>query len=102
MRRAHGILNLVKDRSAEDWEELAQREPYFAVLTHDDFLGAQSSDLATAGVFETGEADVASFLATIGWVLGREVVLTSSLDFGGGVGRLTLPLARRGGWGGGG
>ncbi|MDP9190508.1 MAG: class I SAM-dependent methyltransferase [Acidobacteriota bacterium] len=87
----------MKDRSAEDWEELAQREPYFAVLTHDDLLGVQSSDVATTAFFETGEADVASLLATIGSVLGRDVLLTSSLDFGCGVGRLTLSLARRAG-----
>jgi SAM-dependent methyltransferase len=87
----------VKDRNAEDWEELARREPYFAVLTHDDFLGVQSSDVATTAFFETGEADIASLLATIASVRGREIPLTSALDFGCGVGRLTLPLARRAG-----
>jgi len=91
------ILNLVKDRSAEDWEELAQREPYFAVLTHDDLLGVQSSDVATTAFFETGEADIASLLAAIASVRGREIPLTAALDFGCGVGRLTLPLARRAG-----
>jgi SAM-dependent methyltransferase len=85
----------VKDRSAADWEELAQREPYFAVLTHDDFLGVQSSDVASTAFFETGEADIAALLAAIASVFGREIPLTSVLDFGCGVGRLTLPLARR-------
>ena len=66
-----GILNLVKDRNAEDWEELARREPYFAVLTHDDLLGVQSSDVATTAFFETGEDDIASLLATIASVRGR-------------------------------
>lgn len=87
----------MKDRNAEDWEELARREPYFAVLTHDDLLGVQSSDVATTAFFETGEADVASLLATIASVRGREIPLTSALDFGCGVGRLTVPLARRAG-----
>lgn len=86
---------IVKDRSGEDWEELARREPYFAVLTHDDLLGVQSSDVATTAFFETGEADVASLLAAIATALNREVPLTAALDFGCGVGRLTLPLARR-------
>jgi SAM-dependent methyltransferase len=85
----------VKDRTAEDWEELARREPYFAVLTHDDLLGVQSSDMATTAFFETGEEDIASLLATIASVRGRQIPLTSVLDFGCGVGRLTLPLARR-------
>ena len=85
----------MKDRHADDWEELAQREPYFAVLTHDDFLGVQSSNVASTAFFETGEADIAALLAAVATVLGREIPLTSALDFGCGVGRLTLPLARR-------
>ena len=85
----------MKDRTAEDWEELARREPYFAVLTHDDLLGVQSSDVATTAFFETGEADVASLLEAIAAARGRETSLTAALDFGCGVGRLTLPLARR-------
>ncbi len=85
----------MKDRSGEDWEELARREPYFAVLTHDHLLGVQSSDVATTAFFETGEADVASLLAAIDSARGQATPLTSALDFGCGVGRLTLPLARR-------
>lgn len=85
----------MKDRHAADWEELAQREPYFAVLTHDDFLGVQSSDVASTAFFETGEADIAALLEAVAAALGREIALTSALDFGCGVGRLTLPLARR-------
>jgi 2-polyprenyl-3-methyl-5-hydroxy-6-metoxy-1,4-benzoquinol methylase len=93
--RGQSILKNVKDRTAEDWEELARREPYFAVLTHDDLLGVQSSDVATTSFFETGEEDVASLLAAIASVRGREVPIKAALDFGCGVGRLTLPLARR-------
>jgi trans-aconitate methyltransferase len=65
-----------------DWEELARREPYFALLTSS---GAPS----TEEFFATGEADVAALLEQI------DVVLTDVLDFGCGAGRLTLPLARR-------
>lgn len=88
-------LSRVKDRHALDWEELARREPYFAVLTQEDFLGVEGSDLASAAFFETGEADILSLLAEIASLLGREIPLTSTLDFGCGVGRLTLSLARR-------
>ena len=50
---------------------------------------------ATAAFFETGENDLAALLAAIASVLGRDVRPTCALDFGCGVGRLTLPLARR-------
>ncbi len=85
----------VKDRSARDWEELAQREPYFAVLTKDGLPDVESNTRASAAFFETGEEDIAALLAAIASLLGRAIPLGSSLDFGCGAGRLTLPLARR-------
>jgi SAM-dependent methyltransferase len=81
----------MRNRQAADWEELARREPYYAVLTDEQFLGAG----ATPEFFATGEADIASLLAAAASLLGREVSLGSALDFGCGVGRLTIPLARR-------
>lgn len=79
----------MKDLHAAEWEELARREPYFRVLTHD------GGTVATDAFFETGEADIAALLAAIASVLGRQPSLTSSLDFGCGAGRITIPLARR-------
>lgn len=79
----------MKDRSAEWWEELARRQPYFEVLT------TEGGKVATEAFFETGEEDIAALLAAIAPLLGRAVPITSALDFGCGAGRLTLPLARR-------
>lgn len=84
----------MKDRHADDWEELARREPYFAVLTDEGYLGVGGNSVATAAFFETGEADIASLLPAIAALTGRDVPLGAVLDFGCGVGRLTLPLAR--------
>jgi SAM-dependent methyltransferase len=85
----------MKNRDAADWEELARREPYFPVLTNEGFLGVESSSIASTEFFDTGEADISSLLGAIASLLGREIPLTSALDFGCGAGRLTLPLARR-------
>jgi SAM-dependent methyltransferase len=89
------MLAHMKGRRAADWEELARREPYFAVLTSEGCSGVESSAVATPAYFETGEADISSLLEAIASLLGRQVPLTSALDFGCGAGRLTLPLARR-------
>jgi 2-polyprenyl-3-methyl-5-hydroxy-6-metoxy-1,4-benzoquinol methylase len=79
----------VKDRDAREWEELARREPYFAILTSD------GNPAAAEAYLETGESDIVGLLAAITTMIGREIRLDRVLDFGCGAGRLTLPLARR-------
>jgi SAM-dependent methyltransferase len=83
----------VRDPSA-NWEAIAATHPYFGVLTDPRFLGAPTAD-ALAEFFRTGDAD-AEFLLTLierhtGTKPGRRVI-----DFGCGVGRLSLAFARRG------
>lgn len=82
-------------RSDESWELLAQSEPYYAVLTEDAFLGAAGSLEAMRRFFSTGEAEVAWLLALAAQVAGDSFRPASALDFGCGVGRLAIPMARR-------
>jgi SAM-dependent methyltransferase len=89
------MLDRVTDRTSSKWQALAQREPYFPLLDADATTEIASSSVATAAFFETGEADVASLLSAIGTIIGRPIAPRSTLDFGCGAGRLTLPLARR-------
>jgi 2-polyprenyl-3-methyl-5-hydroxy-6-metoxy-1,4-benzoquinol methylase len=77
----------VTHRTPSDWEDLARREPYFPVLTN--------KGVRDEAFLESGEADIALLLPAIAALLGRDVPLTSVLDFGCGAGRLTIPLARR-------
>jgi len=70
--------------SSTEWDELGEREPYFAVLTDERFL----RDRVDLGEFyATGEADVERLLG--------DLEPRSALDFGCGVGRLTRALAKR-------
>jgi SAM-dependent methyltransferase len=85
----------MKDTRAADWEELARREPYFPVLTNEGLPGVESNRVATTEFFETGEADISGLLEAITSLLGREIRPAWTLDFGCGVGRITVPLARR-------
>jgi SAM-dependent methyltransferase len=82
-------------RNDTDWEALARHEPYFRLLTRDGVVEVESSAAATSEFFETGEADLSRLLSAVAAVVGHDVSLGSALDFGCGVGRLTLPLARR-------
>jgi ubiquinone/menaquinone biosynthesis C-methylase UbiE len=74
--------------SSIDWEEFAQREPYFAVLTEERFL---RNHVDLDAFYATGEADVARLFGLIG----DDFHPRSALDFGCGVGRLTFALAKR-------
>jgi 2-polyprenyl-3-methyl-5-hydroxy-6-metoxy-1,4-benzoquinol methylase len=89
------MLIVVNDDRTEEWEELARREPYFALLNDDGSLGVAGNTSATEAFFDSGESDIAVLLKAIASVYGRAVSLKSTLDFGCGAGRLTLPLARR-------
>ena len=77
----------MKERNADDWEELARREPYFPVLTNEG--------IREDAFLETGEADISLLLSAIASIVGRDILPANALDFGCGAGRLTLPLARR-------
>jgi 2-polyprenyl-3-methyl-5-hydroxy-6-metoxy-1,4-benzoquinol methylase len=72
-----------------DWEALARQQGAFTVLDH------EGTDIPTADFLATGEADIAALLSASASILGRDVPLHNALDFGCGVGRLTLPVARR-------
>jgi SAM-dependent methyltransferase len=85
----------MNDPDVEYWEDLARRQPYFPVLASDGRLATEGATEAGSQFFATGEADISTLLAAINSLLGCDTSLGSVLDFGCGVGRLTLPLARR-------
>src|SRR5260221_4869863 len=88
-------LKNVRDRSDADWEALARKEPYFAVLTDERFLSGSLSDDRLREFFASGEAEVQHLLDLASTYTGSLVGTRSALDFGCGAGRLTLALARR-------
>jgi SAM-dependent methyltransferase len=80
------------DRSARDWEILAQQEPWFAVLTDERFLRERMSDDDLRAFFASGDADIAHIFD----LMARpDFASKSALDFGCGVGRLTRALTKR-------
>ena len=79
--------------SDEIWTCLSQKDPYWSVLTIDKYHGVLSPE-RRAEFFRTGEQLVSSFLKRA-FRLQPQLKLTSAIDFGCGVGRLTLPLCRR-------
>ncbi|MEA2165491.1 MAG: hypothetical protein QOK37_3618 [Thermoanaerobaculia bacterium] len=93
--RLRAYADRVKDDRSADWEELARREPYFALLSDDGALEVAGNTSATAAFFDAGETDIEALLSAIKSLFGHAPALARVLDFGCGAGRLTLPLARR-------
>ena len=77
------------------WEAFAAREPHFAVLTAPRFLQANLTPAHEREFFASGEAIVAWMLDVIDAALVPEFAPMTILEYGCGIGRLALPLARR-------
>lgn len=75
------------------WKRYGEVDPYFGVITRDDYHSWSLTDQKREEFFQSGEAHVESIMKTL-----REInpkfSPASAIDFGCGVGRLTLPLAR--------
>lgn len=75
-----------------DWAIIGETEPYFGVLTADRFKRENLDDDARTEFFRSGEGDICGFIDRIRTLFGP-FEPRSALDFGCGVGRLTVPLA---------
>lgn len=70
-------------------------DPYWAVLTDDRFRTATITDAARREFFESGEKHLDSVIKTIRERISPDFAPLRALDFGCGVGRVLIPIARR-------
>ncbi|SFS05930.1 Methyltransferase domain-containing protein [Dyella sp. OK004] len=78
-----------------DWENWGRNDPYFGVLSHESFRAENISNESRDAFFLSGERHIESLLDTIRAHFKPQFTPDRSLDFGCGVGRLLIPLARR-------
>lgn len=77
-----------------DWEAWGQNDPYYGVLSREDFrIGTLTAESKQA-FFRSGEQHVEALLHTIRTTFCADFRPQQSLDFGCGVGRLLIPLAK--------
>ena len=81
----------------DDWKRYGDTDPYFGVLTDPRFHRERLNAETLSEFWATGEAHVERIANLFTAHLGRELRPRRSLDFGCGVGRVLLPLARRSG-----
>ncbi len=80
--------------SSDSWEKFARSDPYWAVLTDDRYKGSLDA-AARESFFQSGSAFVDMACDNIKRHFGRTIAeADAAIDFGCGVGRLTLPMAR--------
>jgi SAM-dependent methyltransferase len=80
---------------SKHWKRWGEVDPYFGVLTSPDFRRGKLDENARREFFASGEACIDAALTTVKSHLLPGFAPKRCLDFGCGVGRLTIPLARR-------
>lgn len=83
------------DKVKDLWEYYAENAPYFAVSTFDKFKNENLNAEALEQFFAAGEEYVKSLWGEISRTFEGDFRPETALDFGCGVGRVTLPLASR-------
>jgi SAM-dependent methyltransferase len=90
-----GTLFALADNPDESWRKFGKENPYFGVLTADRFRKENLDDAALAEFFTSGDDHVAHIMEIARRHVDGDLATGSAVDFGCGVGRLVLPLARR-------
>jgi 2-polyprenyl-3-methyl-5-hydroxy-6-metoxy-1,4-benzoquinol methylase len=79
-----------------DWNALAAADPYWAVLTRDQFRGMVPTDRDRLDAFlQSGHEHVSLIWEAVEAALVKPFAPARALDFGCGVGRVAIPLAER-------
>jgi SAM-dependent methyltransferase len=82
-------------KPSEHWKAWGDQDPYFGVYNAERFRTGHLDERTRREFFETGEREIDAALAQVRARLDPAFAPARALDFGCGVGRLTLPLARR-------
>ena len=83
------------DRSTDrEWEKFGQRDAYYGVVSHAKYRKDNLSADRKSEFFQSGEEHVAHVLERLRAHMGGDVDIRRAVDFGCGVGRLAIPLAK--------
>jgi len=79
----------------KDWRRVALDDPYWGVLSHDEYRKSSMNEEKLEHFMASGERYVADLFAFVRKYLSAEFAPARALDVGCGVGRLVIPLAQR-------
>lgn len=76
------------------WEAIARRDPYWGVLSSDEYVGARLDDETERRFFQSGADHIAHVLDVLRTRVDPGFAPRTAIDYGCGVGRLLVPLGR--------
>ena len=83
------------DNPNESWRQFGQKDPYYGVLSAEEFRAKNLTQASLKTFFDSGETHIEHMLRTAAERLKCKVGTAAAMDFGCGVGRLVVPLAKR-------
>lgn len=78
----------------KDWEAWGKENPYYGVISQDKFLGKVLTKTARQEFYRSGEGDIDYIFSHIHKIRPSKAKFRLAVDYGCGVGRLTLPLSK--------
>jgi 2-polyprenyl-3-methyl-5-hydroxy-6-metoxy-1,4-benzoquinol methylase len=85
----------LSDNSDASWRHYGKNDPYYGVFSTDEFRGQNLNEAILKEFFDSGETQIDEVLQTARRHVNGGMATDAALDFGCGVGRLVLPLAKR-------
>ena len=85
---------MLRPNPAEQWERFGRDDPYYGVYSIDEFRGRELDAGTRDRFFASGEEHVEAVLADVRKLIDPEFQPSVVLDYGCGVGRVLIPLAR--------
>jgi SAM-dependent methyltransferase len=82
-------------KSDKTWNMFGKSDPYFGVFSHEDYKSKNLDQLTLDAFFASGEEHINQIVSSIERILNVEFKPTTCLDFGCGVGRIVVPLAKK-------
>jgi 2-polyprenyl-3-methyl-5-hydroxy-6-metoxy-1,4-benzoquinol methylase len=85
----------LSDNSDDSWRQYGKNDPYYGVFSADKFRGKNLNEATLKEFFDSGEEHIDEVLRAAHLHVNGGMATDDALDFGCGVGRLVLPLAKR-------
>lgn len=77
------------------WKKWGRKEPYYGVLSQEQYRNENLTQRVYDEFFESGETYVKEIFSSIGQFINEDFAPGSVLDFGCGAGRLVIPFSKR-------